>query len=247
LDTLTTILEYFSRILPGLVLIGATFLLIKPRAHLRMAIYILAFALMRDAMTPLGLWRLGAERGVLWIRLSTDPLFLVFFGLGSSLIVAAMYAFDEENRKHLTWFRAGKVQGLLVGLAGCILVVAPLFVAYRRIDLGLRGGPVSPSLLPSILAFAMLGNLYEEALFRGYVLGYLEQRQPSPVAGLNSGVAFALCHVFLALTVTDVGVPVLAFALWEGAIAGLVGAKYGVVPATVTHGGAVFLLTSGLF
>ena len=38
----------------------------------------------------------------------------------------------------------------------------------------------------------------------------------------------------------------LAFTLWEGTIAGLVGAKGGVLPATLTHGGAIFLLSSGL-
>ena len=58
-------------------------------------------------------------------------------------------------------------------------------------------------------------------------------------------MVFAFCHVYLAMTVTGVGYPLLVFTLWEGVIAGLVGAN-GVLPSTVTHGGAIFLLSSGL-
>ena len=65
-------------------------------------------------------------------------------------------------------------------------------------------------------------------------------------AGLASGVVFAFCHIFLATTMTGVGYSLLAFTLWEGVIAGVVGATWGVVPSTLTHGGAIFLLASGL-
>ena len=47
-------------------------------------------------------------------------------------------------------------------------------------------------------------------------------------------------------TVTGVGYPLLLFTLWEGMIAGIVGARGGVLPSTLTHGGAIFLLSSGL-
>ena len=50
----------------------------------------------------------------------------------------------------------------------------------------------------------------------------------------------------LALTVTDVGYPLLLFALYEGVIAGLVAMKYGVIPAALTHGLAIFIISSGL-
>ena len=96
------------------------------------------------------------------------------------------------------------------------------------------------------MAFAFLGNLFEEALFRGYVYGQLAQWMPPIRAGIASGVVFSFCHVYLATTVTGVGYPLLVFTLWEGVIAGVVGAKGGVIPATVTHGGAIFLLSSGL-
>ena len=47
-------------------------------------------------------------------------------------------------------------------------------------------------------------------------------------AGVDSGVVFAFCHIFLATTmttVTDVGYPLLVFTLWEGTIVGIVGSK----------------------
>jgi hypothetical protein len=69
----------------------------------------------------------------------------------------------------------------------------------------------------------------------------------SPIkAGVSSGIVFAFCHIFLAITVTGIGYPLLVFTLWEGVIAGIVGARCGVIAATLTHGGAIFLLSSSL-
>ena len=65
-------------------------------------------------------------------------------------------------------------------------------------------------------------------------------------AGISSGVVFAFCHIYLAITVTGIGYPLLVFTLWEGIIVGIVGAKAGVLFSTLAHGGAIFLLSSGL-
>ena len=246
MQTLNTLATYLLRILPGLALVALFLLLIRPQKELRVVLYILAFVLMRDAMTPLGLWSLGATRGFLWIRLRTDPLFLIIFGVLSLGLVAALYLADRDNREHLVWLRGNRTRGALIGITGSLVVVAPFLLGYSQVEMGARGGPVSRSLLLPILIFALLGNLFEETLFRGYVLSYFEQGQPPLVAGIASGLTFAVCHTFLAITVTGVGAPLLVFTLWEGIIAGLVGAKYGVLPATLTHGGAVFLLSSGL-
>jgi hypothetical protein len=78
------------------------------------------------------------------------------------------------------------------------------------------------------------------------VYGQLAETMIPVRAGIWYGVFFAFCHVYLATTVTGVGYPLLVFTLWEGVIAGLVGAKGGVLPATLTHSGAIFLLSSGL-
>jgi hypothetical protein len=74
------------------------------------------------------------------------------------------------------------------------------------------------------------------------------ERLSTPLrAALLSGVLFAFAHAFLAFTVTDVGLALLVFCLWEGTICGLVRMKWGLVAATLAHGGAIFLLSAGLW
>lgn len=247
MDTLLTVCNYLGRILPGLILMALVFWALKPQANLRIIIYITLFILLRDALTPLGLWKIGKTDGAFWIRLSTDPVFLILFGLCSLLIIMGLFTFDRENRQYLIWFKKNKSIGLILGLIGGMAVVLPYFILYRRIGIEQRGGTVDTALLIPILIFALLGNLFEEGLFRGYVLGYLQHKQNRLLAGIASGIVFAFCHIFLAITVTNVGFPLLLFALWEGVITGLVGAEYGTIPSTLCHGGAVFLLSSGLF
>jgi hypothetical protein len=96
---------------------------------------------------------------------------------------------------------------------------------------------------------ALFGNFYEEILFRGYLYGWLADKEnvKPVIAGLLSGVFFSFGHVFLAYNVTQVGISILIFAVWEGCLAGLVRSRFGLIPAVLTHGLAVFLLTSGLF
>ncbi|TYQ13212.1 UNVERIFIED_CONTAM: hypothetical protein Cloal_4274 [Acetivibrio alkalicellulosi] len=246
MSTLEMLINYFLRIFPGMGLIALTFVLIKPNVYFRTVIYIFTFILMRDAMTPLGLWTLGKENGIVWLRMSSDPAFLIAFAVTSLIVVVALYKFDRENRKYLIWFRNKKLIGLIFGILGCIVVAAPFLNLYRGIDINDRGGIVNASILLPLLLFSMFGNLLEECLFRGYALGVLKNSQNYIVAGLSTGVMFAACHIFLAITVTDIGLPILIFTLWEGMIAGLVGSKYGIIPATITHGGAIFILSSGL-
>ncbi len=246
METMQLLINYATRIAPGLILIALVFLFIRPNKHFRIVIYIFTFVLMRDAMTPLGLWRLGKENGVLWLRMSDNPYFLLIFAGCSLLMMLALYFLDGENSRYIVWFQNSKLKGLLFGLLGCIVVVAPFLYFYNDVAIAERGGAVAKGLLPSLLVFTMLGNFLEEGLFRGYVLGYLRQREGWIIAGIYSGVLFAFCHIFLATTVTDIGLAMLIFTLWEGVIVGLVGSKYGIIPATLTHGGVIFLLSSGL-
>jgi membrane protease YdiL (CAAX protease family) len=162
-------------------------------------------------------------------------------------ITVALYTLDRENRSLFAWTRGSILAGLLWGIGGALVVVAPCIIAYQFVPIELRGGAVSASLLPAILVFALLGNLLEEALFRGYVLGQLSLHMAPIKAAVASGIVFAFCHIYLATTVTSIGLPLLIFTLWEGIIAGIVGAKSGVLFSSLTHGGAIFLLASGLF
>jgi len=92
-----------------------------------------------------------------------------------------------------------------------------------------------------------LGNFYEELLFRGFLQDYLSTTLElgSLRAALVSGAAFAAGHSFLAVTVSSVGAPLLLFALYEGSIAGLIRMRRGLLPAVISHGGAIFLLAGG--
>lgn len=92
----------------------------------------------------------------------------------------------------------------------------------------------------------LAGNLLEEVLFRGYLQGRLVQVMTPVRAAVLSGMLFAACHVYLAITVTSVGWPLLAFTLWEGWICVFLRLWRGVVLAALAHGLAIYLLSSGL-
>ena len=243
------IIEYFLTLVPGLVIAGVLFFFLR-KAHplLHLFIFISVFIFTRDAMTPLGLWRIGKE-GFLWIRFINNPLILLVLGISSIGFVVLMQIISPDLAVKVKWFEGNKAKGVLFGVAGAVLAAVPLLLVYTLgVPLSHRGGTVALSLLPFILFIALAGNLYEEVLFRGYVYGWLTEKErikPVP-AGLLTGVFFAFGHVFLAYNVTSVGISILIFALWEGCLAGLVRSKYGVIPATLTHGLAIFLLTCGM-
>ena len=109
-----------------------------------------------------------------------------------------------------------------------------------------RGGNVALATVPVILLFCLCGNLLEEALFRGFLQGRLERVTTGARAAILSGLLFAVCHVFLAVTVTDVGWPLLVFTAWEGLICAWLRLRFGLIPAVITHGLAIALLTGGL-
>jgi membrane protease YdiL (CAAX protease family) len=243
--TLETIATYLVRVTPGLFLGALMLFLARREARLRIVLYLALFILLRDAMTPLGLWSFGTQ-GFFWIRLHSDPGFLIVFGFACLGMSLGVYFIDRENQSLFQWVRGNVLSGLLWGIGGSFVVVAPLVAIYQFVPIDSRGGAVPFRNIPAILVFTLLGNLFEEALFRGYVYGLLALKMTPIRAGISSGVVFAFCHVYLAITVTGIGYPLLVFTLWEGMLAGVVRAQWGVIPATLTHGGAIFLLSSDL-
>src|SRR5437868_8412639 len=123
--TLETIGIYLVRVAPGLVLGAAVLFLLRREPRLRIALYLALFVLLRDAMTPLGLWAFGTD-GFFWIRLHNDPWFLVAFGLSCRGMSLALYFLDRENQPLFQWTRGSVAQGLLWGIGGAAIVVAPL-------------------------------------------------------------------------------------------------------------------------
>lgn len=241
--------QYLLMLIPGLLLAAVLFLLLR-RTHplLHLFLFITVFIFTRDAMTPLGLWRIGNE-GFLWLRFINDPLTLLVLGSSSIGMVFLMQLISPELAVRVQWFEGHKPRGILMGIVGAAIAALPLTLVYViGVPIENRGGATPLHLLPFILWISLSANLYEEVLFRGYVYGWLTEKEQMPpvVAGLVSGVFFSFGHVFLAYTVTSIGINILIFALWEGCLAGLVRSRFGVIPATLTHGLAVFLLTCGL-
>ncbi|AKQ64583.1 hypothetical protein A176_001495 [Myxococcus hansupus] len=246
MNTVSLLLAYTSRLLPGGVL-GAVLLWLLPRSRieLRLAVWVMLFILMRDLMTPLGLWQFGVEGGF-WLRMSSDAGFLLLMGLSSAAMVWVMNASDPALAREVVWLRGGWGEALAWGGLGAGVVVLPVWFFSGGGSSAGEPGAVAPALLPVLAVFCLLGNFYEEVLFRGYFQGLLEPSLGLWRSAVLSGVLFAFCHAFLALTVTGAGVPLLLFTLWEGLLAGAARARSGVLASTLLHGGAIFLLASGL-
>ncbi|WP_308798975.1 CPBP family intramembrane glutamic endopeptidase [Agromyces silvae] len=241
------LLDYGLLVLPGLALLGACFWLARGDRDplLRIVVLILGFILIRDAMTPARLWEFGLVGGVVpWLRMTSDPVVLIAFGLGSLALVFLTLR-DRALSGLVRWGRPN-VSTIAMGVGGGLLAAAPVLALSAWHPIDGRGGAVALALLPALAFMAFAGNLGEEVFFRGYLQGRLERAMPAVRAAVLSGVLFAACHAFLATTVTDVGWPLLAFTLWEGLICAFLRMWRGVIPAAIAHGLAIFLLSSGL-
>ena len=138
-----------------------------------------------------------------------------------------------------------KKAALLIGAGAAIAVALPFMIPYFSVPLEDRGGSVHFGLWIVLLVFALCGNLLEEVLFRGMFQEYMHKYVKPLHAIVLSGLLFAVGHTFLAITVTDLGLLVLVFTLVEGLMCAFINYRYGLLPATVTHGLAIFLLAVG--
>src|SRR5947209_8242201 len=152
--TLEILTAYFARVGPGLLLFAMMLYLARRQPRLRIVLYLALFILIRDAMTPLGLWFFGVE-GFFWIRLHSDPVFLVASGVTSLGICLAIYYLDRDNQSLVRWTRGSLATGLLWGLGGMVVVVAPVVALYLFTPIESRGGPVPLGNVPAILVFTL--------------------------------------------------------------------------------------------
>lgn len=243
---LEAIVGYVARVSPALGL-GLLFLWLVPKqVLLKIFIYILLFVVLRDVMTPLGWWSFGTE-AVFWLRVNLSPSLLCFVGAVSVAIVALINVADRDLSALIVYRKLAWPKTLAIGLLGAILIAAPLLILYTFVPLAVRGGQTPDELLfiLALLFFCLAANFYEETLFRGYFQGYMESVCSPLRAALLSGALFGLAHSFLAITVSNAGLGVIAFTLYEGIIAGLVRMKAGLFAATLAHGVGIFLLTAG--
>ncbi len=160
-------------------------------------------------------------------------------GIASILGVVFLVAVERDMRPLLVWRKGSLVEGAAAGLgAGAVIG----FGAAAVSGLSPMLWDFAPGFILGLVILAYGGNLLEEVLFRGYLQGRLETQGTPLRAALLSGVIFAACHSFLAITVTNAGWPVLAFTAIEGVACGFVRLRYGIWAATLTHGTAILLL-----
>lgn len=235
-EGLAVLLDYTLYLLPGLVLFGLWFALTpKTQTALRIVILLLAFVLMRDAMTPLGMWSLN---GNLRIGFLTNPFALAMLGISSLGLVAVLARFLPDLWQLVVLFKGQRLTGLALGFAvGCLIGLPLRF--YPSATTVMPGGG---SWLFGMTVLVYGANALEEVLFRGFLQGYLERHVSVLHAALIGGMAFSALHAFLALSVTQLGWPVLLFTLIEGLACGFVRMRCGVVASTATHGTAIWLI-----
>lgn len=239
---MTALVDYGFYVLPGLALFAAWFALApKGEMGLRIAVLLAAFVLMRDAMTPLGIW---APSPQMQIGFASDPLLLIGLGAASLGVAVGLAKLAPDLGRLLVMFRNGRMIGLVVGFTAGAAIAAPIALTN---GVSLLASPALPAAwVLGMLALAYGGNALEEVLFRGFLQGHLESLTTPLRAALASGVAFAACHGFLAFTVTQLGWPILAFTLVEGIACALVRMRYGLAPAIATHGTAILLISTPL-
>ncbi|MGM7724788.1 lysostaphin resistance A-like protein [Metabacillus sp. Hm71] len=241
------ILEYSLRISPGLILILITYLLLPNKDEIiKMFLLVFGFILIRDAMTPMGFWQFGVTENTVWLRFIESGPILYTLGLTSLLLTLVVIYLNPRLSVYLLWFGQKKVISICAGLLGAAVVISPFLYMYNVIPIEQRGGVPENILLP-LFFIALLGNFMEEVLFRGYLQGYFNRLTGPWRSVFLSGLLFAVGHIFLAATVTDLGVIILVFTLYEGIVCSIVRMKYGIIASTLTHGLAIFFLASGLF
>lgn len=239
MGSVPVLLDYAARLAPGVALFVACLVLLPMRATGgRLALYIGLFVLIRDAMTPSGLWHIGED---LRLGFHPDPAVLAALGLASLAGVAFLLRVERGLRPLVVWRRASLPAGIAAGLATGAALALPLQAAWGFPFAQFAAGP---GFLVGLALLAYLGNLLEEVLFRGYLQSWLAGRVTPLRAALLGGLAFAACHSFLAITVTDAGWPILAFTLAEGVACGLLAMRYGVAAAAVAHGTAILLIAA---
>lgn len=245
---MATLMNYSLTIFPAMVIFAITFMLIPRTERLfRKLILILAFILIRDAMTPTEIWQFGIHNGVIWLRFIESHFVILTLGV-MSLFLSLLILRYMADPKGVDWIKQGTLlKGFLVSLLASFLAAGPFILPYFTTPLESRGGSVPAHLLPSLLIFALLGNFLEEVLFRELLQGYFKERITTTRSILLSGFSFSMGHLFLATTVTQLGPLIIIFTLWEGLICAWMREKYGLLATTLTHGLTIFILASGLF
>jgi len=236
---------YAVRIAPGLGL-ALILLLLLPRAQpgARVCVHIGLFIVVRDAMTPIGLWELGAKP-VFWLRLTPDAAVLGALTVATLALLFAVMTSERALLRDVSVVRGSLWRALALGSACAVLVALPSWLIARGVPVAERGGSRAAASLAVLAVFSLIGNAYEELLFRGFLQQHVSGRIGAARAVWFSGLAFAFGHVPLATSVTDLGAPLLVFTAYEGLVCAVLYRHVGWVGSALAHGGGIFLMASG--
>lgn len=202
----------------------------------RLLLFLLAFVIIRDGLTPVGLWAIGGcsddGRPFFWLRLPSSALLLWFMAASSWTVVESMAWIDPQLSAGVVLWTpdSSRLVGLGIGLAGAVVVATPVFLGNLLFG---ASPPAAARLFPrrsvgqllALAAMCLLGNYWEETLYRGFVVHVAQAKLLLPPwqAVAFSAAAFGLSHLSLAFVVTDAGWGVVVFTVWEAVVAGLVG------------------------
>lgn len=248
-STFVALIDYILLCAPScLTLLVATVLLPAGRhVELRLALFLAAFILLRDAMSPAKLWSIEfGTAASMTLKLPHSSAVLLVLAVLSASLVPLMIKAEPSFRRYIftkdallgQWHSA--FRSLVSGLIGALCIAAPMWALKTRHT---EGTCLDATVLPALSAFAFLGNFYEEALFRGFLYGHLVSEGTAPFdAAALSALAFAAGHVFLATTASQTGPLLLIFTLYEGSVAAGLRVKGGLLAATMAHGGGIFLI-----
>src|SRR5690625_1496402 len=125
------LMDYSLRIMLGIFLIALIYFLL-PKQFIVVKIFLLVFGfiLMRDAMTPMGLWEFGIEEQMIWLRFIDDSFILLALAITSLVLTVGIVYFNRRMRKYLVWFGDNKIKSILAGLLGATIAIAPFFFMY---------------------------------------------------------------------------------------------------------------------
>jgi len=99
------LIAYILRILPALAALLLFLMLLPRRAQaLRIVVYIALFIVIRDAMTPSGLWSFGTE-AFFWLRFTPSQSLLLMIAAGSTLTAVGMLVAEPQLRRKIEWLR----------------------------------------------------------------------------------------------------------------------------------------------
>ena len=200
-----------------------------------------AFIITRDSMVPTGLWTITNDLDMHFIN---SPKILSVISALCLMDLVLMH-FVNRKRYPISLVKVGNTTFGAVAIGACTsLVIFLPVMLYRQFTSHVNDVVYDMPYLLGTLALCLCGNLVEEVLYRSYLADYLRSQKVAPIQSmLIQAYMFTILHCYLAFIVTDVGIMILLFTMYEGFICAYVEAYYGVLASAIAHGLAIFCIS----